>query len=376
MRKAIRIILWVLVLLVVVIALAVAALFMFADPNKLKPVLTSEVLQRTGYKVVIDGDLSWSIYPKVGVKADGLSITAPEQEAPFLNLKRVNFALEPMQLIYGTKKISGEVHVAAVELNNVRATSALVGLHWVNKELTLRPMKASLYGGSLSGVVQGKNFSATPGWNWDITLSHVDVGNLLKDVNGKDAKLRLDGKGQVRINAATKGNSVDDMLANVNGNTDFSLTDGALEGVDLNYLLQAADALLNKKAVPNPENLHETKFASLIGSALITNGVAQTSNLKLTSEAFTVKGQGTFSLPTQSVDMALQVESQSLNSRWEVPVLVTGQVKAPDVRLNMREINKMLAVKELNEVKDKVKEQIKDHIPGKTGEYLQNLLGD
>lgn len=376
MRKAIRITFWILALFVVVSALAVTALFMFADPNKLKPVLTSEVLQRTGYKVVIDGDLSWSVYPKLGVKADGLTVTAPKQDAPFLNLKRVNIALEPAQLIYGTRKLSGEVHVADVRLMNVHATSALVGLHWSNKKLTLRPVKASLYGGSLSGIVSGANFAKTPAWSWDTTLSHVDVGALLKDVNGEDAKLRLDGNGQVRINATTEGLNAEQMLSNMNGSADFSLTNGALQGVDLNYLLQAADALINKNTAAAPENTHETAFGSLVGSALITSGVAQTNNLKLTSSVFQVKGQGSYNLPHQIVDMALQVESLKLNTRWEVPILVTGDITKPDVSLDMREINKMLAARELSEVKTRVKEKIKDHVPGKAGEYLQNLIGE
>ena len=162
MKKAFRIILWIVLLLVVVSALALAALYMFADPNKLKPVITSEVLKRTGYRLDIDGSLSWSLYPQVGVKAAHLTLTAPNEKHAFLDLQRVHIAVELAQLLRGVNKLRGEVHIASAKFMNVHVTSALVGLHWQDKTLTVRPIQASMYGGSLSGMVRAKNFSDVP----------------------------------------------------------------------------------------------------------------------------------------------------------------------------------------------------------------------
>ena len=136
MKKAFRIILWIVLLFVVVCALALSALYISADPNKLKPVITSEVLKRTGYRLDIDGDLSWSIYPQVGVKAAHLTLTAPNEKHAFLDLQRVNIAVELSQLLRGVNKLRGEVHIASAKFMNVQATSALVGLHWQDKTLT------------------------------------------------------------------------------------------------------------------------------------------------------------------------------------------------------------------------------------------------
>lgn len=377
MKKAFRIILWIVLLFVIVCVLALAALYMYADPNKLKPVITSEVLKRTGYRLEIDGNLSWSLYPQVGVKAAHLTLTAPNEKRAFMDLQRVHIAVELPQLLRGVNKLRGEVHIASVKLMNVRASGALVGLHWQDKTLTLRPIQASMYNGSLSGMVRAKDFATVPSWNWDVTLSHVDIKPLLRDANGDRSSLKLSGTGQVRINASTQGDAKDAMLSNLNGAVDFSLTNGIVEGVDLNYLLKSADALLNRKTVELPENIKQTAFESLVGSALINNGLAQTNNLLLTSSAFKVKGQGSYNLPRESIDMALKVESQQeLNTQWEIPVLVTGAVARPDVRLDMREINKQIASRELARVKEKVKDKIKENIPGKAGEVLQNLLGD
>ena len=377
MRKTVRIVMWLVVLFVFVCVSALAALYLCADPNQLKPVLTNEVLKRTGYKLVVDGDLSWSIYPQLGVKAAHITLTAPGKQQPFVDLRRVNIAVAPMQLLRGISQLRGEVHITEVTLLNVHATSALVGLHWQDNVLTLRPIQASMYGGSMNGMARGKDFSSSPAWNWDVVLSHVDVQPLLLDANGSDAKLKLAGVGQVRINASTQGNTTNEMLSNLNGSTDFSLQNGKVEGVDLNYLLKTADALYNKKQIEVPQDIHQTAFDSFTGSMLINNGLAQTSNLLMNSSAFTVKGQGNLNLPHQSLELTLQVASQQeLISQWEIPVLVTGEVKKPDVRLDMRELNKQIASRELDQIKDKVKDKIKEKIPGKAGEYLQNLLGD
>lgn len=377
MKKVFKIIAWLFVLIAVIAALALAALYMMADPNKLKPVITSEVLKRTGYRLEIDGNLSWSLYPQVGVKAAHITLTAPDQKKPFLDLRRVHIAVELTQLLRGINKLSGEVHITEVTLMNVHATSALVGLHWQDNILTLRPIQASLYDGSLSGNARGKDFSGVPSWNWDVTLSHIDMKSFLRDANGSHSKLTLSGTGQMRINASTQGDTRNKMLSNLNGVTDFSLTNGSVDGVDLNFMLKTADALLNKKAVELPDKMNETHFDSMAGSVLINNGLAQTNNLLMTAPAFRVKGQGNYSLPHETINLTLQVESQEeLNTQFEVPVLVTGAAAKPDVRLDMREINKQIASREIDRVKTKVKEKIKENIHGEAGEMLQKLLGD
>lgn len=375
MRKILKVTSWIMVLFATVCLLALGALYWLADPNKLKPVLASEVKKITGYTLDIDGDLTWSLYPTIGVKAAHVTLTAPNQSRPFLDLKRMNVAVDAMQLLHGYSRLSGEVHIGEVVLLNVHLTSALVGLHWQDKMLTLRPLQASLYNGSLSGFARGKDFSGAPAWNWDVTLSHIDMEPFLKDANGDHSKLKLTGTGQMRLNASTQGINQHQMLSNLNGNTDFSVVNGTIEGIDLNYLVTTADALLNKKEIAAPENLNVTNFTNLTGSVLINNGLAQTNNLMLTAEAFRVKGQGNFQLPNQSIDLTLQLQPEEAMTQWDIPVLVRGALSDPTIQIDMREVNKQLVSREVDKAKEKIKDTIKEKVPGKAGETLQKLLG-
>lgn len=377
MSKAMKLLTWVLALFCVVIVLALAALYLFADPNKLKPVIADEVLKRTGYNLVFDGDLSWSLYPQVGVKAQHLTLTEPNQKRPFIDLKRVNIALSPLQLLFGEHKLSGEVHVADVVLMNVHMTSMLVGLNYQDGAINFQPVQATLYGGSMNGIARGKDFSDTPAWNWDFALNHIDMQPFLLDANGADAKLKMSGTGQLRISASTRGVDPQQLMSNLNGSTDFTIVNGKVEGIDVNYLLQAANALLHKKSIASLQSADATMFDSFKGSVLINNGVAETNNLVLSAPAFMVNAQGHYNLPQRNIDLSLQASSQQiLDSKWQLPIIVRGALANPEIQLDMSAINKQIAQNELATIKDKVKTEIKNKVPGKAGEYLQNLIGN
>lgn len=375
MKKSIKIVIWVIALLITICLLALAALYLLADPNKLKPVITSEVKKRTGYELRIDGNLSWSIYPQIGVKAQHVLVTEPGQQKPFLELNRVNIAIVLPQLIHGYSQMRGEVHIGEIIIMNVHLNSALVGLHWQDNILTLRPVQASLYGGSLNGFARGKNFTVVPAWNWDFTLTHVDMQPLLLDANGANSKFKLTGTGLVRIVASTQGTTRQQVLENLNGSTEFAIQNGALEGIDVNYLLKTVQGLIDKNSTGTPDNTDQTKFASFTGSLLINNGLAETNNLLLTADMFNVKGQGSYQLPNQILDLKLQVQAPDINKNWGIPFAINGPLSKPSVVLDLREVNKEIAAKEIDKAKEKVRDTIKEKIPGPAGDYLQSLLG-
>ena len=91
---------------------------------------------------------------------------------------------------------------------------------------------------------------------------------------------------------------------------------------------------------------------------------------------FGAKGQGTVNLLNQDVNLHVQISTQqTVQTQWEIPVLITGTLNQPNVRLDTIAIQNILAKQELEKVKNKAREEIKKHIPGKAGEFLQNLLG-
>ncbi len=381
-------------LFIVVCFLTVAALILFVNPNQLKPVLAKEVMKQTGYQVVIDGNLSWSVYPRLGVKIIHMTLTAPHESKPFLDLRGAKIAMSLSQILLNKNKWEGKIYIDQVHLMNMDIQKVNTFVSWQNHLLTLQPIKASFYQGSLEGYAHGTSLTDVPHWDWDMQAKHVELQSLLQDVNGGNSQFRFSGMGQFKLQGSTEGKNKNDLIQQLAGTVEFSLDQGVVEGINLNYLIQTADALINKQAVTLPtidenHSLNQTTFDHLTGTATIKGGVIKTNDLNLIAPDFTTKGQGVLTLSSQAIDFQLQIKPQRNDSDatkkdWEIPVSITGSLKQPDVRLDINQIQKKVVVEQIEKVKEKVKNKVKDkardlidgRVKEKAAELLRNLLGN
>lgn len=371
--KFMRIFFSIVLLLVIVGAFVVAGLVFFIDPNRLKPVIADEVKQRTGYQVVIDGNLSWSFYPRFGVKVERMTISAPNQTMPFIDLKDMTLATELSQLIYGKEKLTGDVYISTVNFMQARAQNAHVGMHWEDHVLTLQPVTASLYEGSLDAKVHISDLAGVAKTDWDAQLSQVQLKPLLQDVNGADSRIKVSGVGQVKLQLTTQGLTREDVLSHLNGKTEFTITHGAVEGIDINYLVQTAELLINKQPIVAPES-NQTNFDSVVGSAVITNGVANTQDVILTSPVFVTKVEGAYDLLKQTLDYQLQISPlQPGKIQWTVPVIVAGDIRHPEVRLDALKLEALVTKEKLEKIGKKLEKEIKK-LPEEADRFLKRLI--
>ena len=82
--------------LVALILLAIILLITFVSPNRLKPVLTEQVMKYTGRQLLIDGDMSWTFFPYLGVKVGHSSLSNPadfNQKISVSNIPSGNYIL-------------------------------------------------------------------------------------------------------------------------------------------------------------------------------------------------------------------------------------------------------------------------------------------
>ena len=61
--------------------------------------------------------------------------------------------------------------------------------------------------------------------------------------------MTVSGVGQLKLTGATQGSNRDQLISHLGGITEFKVQNGVVEGMDLNYLITSADALLNKKTI-------------------------------------------------------------------------------------------------------------------------------
>ncbi|WP_106475798.1 AsmA family protein [Phytohalomonas tamaricis] len=82
----------------------------FLDPNELKPRLVEAVHERTGLDLTLNGPLSWTFYPRLGVTiedAEARLPDQPEQDSPFAAFKRADVKVKFAPLLAGDVSIDG-----------------------------------------------------------------------------------------------------------------------------------------------------------------------------------------------------------------------------------------------------------------------------
>ena len=202
-------------------------------------------------------------------------------------------------------------------------------------------------------------------------LANINAQPLLSDAVGFD---KLMGKGQLAWELSTKGASQRDFIPRLNGNIDFSFTDGAVKGVNLAAVAKSASNIMkgNLSSVSldsDFSNADKTDFAALTGKFILNNGVANTTNLSLNNPFIRISGTGDIDLPNTKVKMQVKskivVSSQGqaadgTSAGLEIPIKITGpfhQIKIrPDVNSGAKD-----------KVKDKVKDKLKNKLKGLFG---------
>ncbi len=103
MSKAVKIILGALGALVLIVGAAMVLAVMLINPNDYKADISNAVREQTGRELVFNGDLELSVFPWIGVKTGGISLSnaAGFSEKNMFSLKSADVSLKLLPLISG-----------------------------------------------------------------------------------------------------------------------------------------------------------------------------------------------------------------------------------------------------------------------------------
>ena len=232
--------------------------------------------------------------------------------------------------------------LARLDLSNVRVTVAAK-----DKVLHLFPVEAQLDGGRSSGDITWDSRGATPTLSIDEQLTGIDMARLLANTSGKG---RLSGRATLNLKATARGASVEALLKTLTGHLDANLADGALEGIDVGHEIGVAQALIDKSPAPAQGSTGHTPFQAFKLSSQITNGIAETHDLTIASQALTVTGQGSANLATKGIDFKLLASIVTAPARnTDIPLKVSGTYANPTVRPDIEGL-----------AKDQLKQKLQD----------------
>ncbi|WP_119968265.1 AsmA family protein [Shewanella japonica] len=106
---------WLLGIVAGVILILSVYLMVFFDLNSFKPQIVEAVENQTGRTFVIKDDLSWSVFPSIGIKLGGISLSNPENFSAN-NFVEVNEAVANVELM---PLLSQEVEIAMLSLDGL-----------------------------------------------------------------------------------------------------------------------------------------------------------------------------------------------------------------------------------------------------------------
>lgn len=275
--------------------------------------------------------------------------------------------------------LAADLRIGQLQAHGLKAANAIIGIKAAKGELTIKPLTAGLYGGSLNAWA-----TATADQRLDVFASmvQVDIAPLLKDVAGKDI---LAGRGTVKLDLNTSGNTTEQLRRELNGLAGFALRDGALKGINLGKVLRQAREQLDASddtTTREANAAEQTDFSELSGSFQIRRGIARNYDLDGKSPLLRLAGQGKIDLTDLTIDYTARVslvgtsEGQGGRELSElrgatIPVRLSGALDAPTYTIDWSTAAKQA-------LREKARERLEEKIAPKRDEIkdrFRSLLG-
>jgi len=220
----------------------------------------------------------------------------------------------------------------------------------------------------------------TPKYQFDFQgqqlKAELIVNPILQNMLGEKS-VSMSGDTNMQLNVKTRGQSVNQLMANSNGQFKMHMGLAELHGVDIEYFVRkgAVNYLQEKKLeVPQewrgqykPKETTALKVAR--ASATIKQGVVENKDLLLEASRFTLTGAGQINFPKEMINYRVVVDVQQANVKTvpeqvldvPMPVFVKGGFAQPDISIDWKRwrkgVNKALTAEAKKELKQKIKKQ-------------------
>jgi AsmA protein len=215
------------------------------------------------------------------------------------------------------------------------------------------------------------------------TLSNIAVGPLLRDFAQQD---RLEGKGNVTLDVAAAGKTVNALKSALAGSAKVNLRDGAIKGVNIGELLRKARSALGSQSAQAADAKDKTDFSELSASFAIKNGVAHNDDLELKAPLFRIGGAGDIDIAKSSINYvakaAVVATTQGQGGKdleqlsgLTVPVHLSGPFDSMKYEVDYRAVAGDLAKSKVGERAKEAIEKNKDKIGDQVRDRLKGLMG-
>lgn len=302
-----------LAILLVVILAGLTALVLLINPNDFRGYLVERVEKQSGYKLTLQDDMRWHVWPKLSIISGKMSLTAPGAEMPLITADNMRLDVELLPLF------SHQLEVKEVMLKGavVRQTPESKAIPKISPPSTPRDISRP--------VIEPRAN------NWQLNIAKVKISDSLiiwqmkdgEQLNLRDINLSLktDEKKQVSLEMSTKVNR-------------------DRREITLNV---AADADMNRYPYQVTGNITQLDYA-LSGVGIPENGIAGS----LTSD-FTIQNEGVRKISLDNLNLTANDSQLQGNISTEFADATRYQVDLKGDVLNLNTLLPELATANVSE---------------------------
>ena len=234
-----------------------------------------------------------------------------------------------------------DISAGSVRLHGVQTSKGRMAIMIDNGRLTADIPQLALYNGSGSGRMVVNARRNTPSFAGVFNFTAIDAQPLAIDFLKND---RLLGIGALQFEFTASGASQSAIMSSVDGKGGFDLDDGAIKGLNLVKMVNAArtaygggkvDPAAIASAVSQaraPDDV--TEYSKFLAAFNIQNGLISAPTIKLNGPYLTMTGFGEVNLPAQTIDLQLLPKVTTTpdgrnGTTYAVPIRVGGTFAEP-----------------------------------------------
>jgi uncharacterized protein involved in outer membrane biogenesis len=194
-----------------------------------------------------------------------------------------------------------------------------------DSKLTIANLQSGLGGGNfaMSAVVDGAKTPAPVALK--INAKQVEVGTLLQTLSISD--VLTGGKADLDLDVKGAGNSVREIMAGLNGNTNLAMGEGHINNDFAKLLLSDLFQLIATGGSASSSNLN-----CFVSKFDIKKGLATSTGLVLDTNGASIVGSGDINLATEKLKLHLDPRAKQTNlANLAIPVNIGGTMANPSV---------------------------------------------
>lgn len=313
----------------------------------------------------------YSAAKKVAAKSESGNAAKTASGAPV--------SLIPVDTIRGLN-VAGDLSIEKLKVAQLKMQGVALNVQAKQGALKTRHSIRQLYKGQYQGQISINAKPKVPTIALNEKISNIQIEPLLTDLTpGEPAKMK--GTANIVANLNTRGHTVDDFKSALAGNLGFSLKKGAVNGFNLQQIIDVGKLTITGKQMQQNYTNEQTLFSIIKGTATIKKGVVNNPDFLAKSSDADIKGAGTVNLVNEALNYKVMAQlkkdynkSKVKLSGRSIEINVAGTIGEPTYTTNLMSLMSEKEKQKVDKLVGKGEKEIDKALGKGTGKAVNKLL--